>query len=479
MSTGLSWKMKNRPGSWRKHLPAPSPSLIQAYSPGTDRPIFPFNDLPYDIQESVLRYLPVVDLIRSRAVSATFIIVYEGVVCTEFASLAGVPKPKFSSIANEFQFLYRCRHLTHPVHVTPLLLWAAARDQHVMIKRILQKALGKRISRLVTEFDEDTSFNKDDCTGSFENDMNDVMTMEMLRGANGITPLHVSCRNDHVKSTMELIKAGGDVLARDQKLQTPFYHACALGQGPAINILRTIIKHCHFLRNVVRAHKERESYDPEVEPEKKIRDIDLNMVSSEGKTCLYAAAERGHPGVVRTLLISGGHTSAKENAPTEDLELPILGVLDLEKGTKEGTPLGVACAGGKIKTVTLLLEAGANVNGCDPRGEWQTPLFLASENGKPDIIELLLDRCPPASSSAARHDGDRRTFAPPTDQIHCDLDFASKTGKTPLFIACEKGKAQCAKLLGKRRRFLFFNFILFFYFIDNYISFLTLFTCFL
>ena len=148
-------------------------------------------------------------------------------------------------------------------------------------------------------------------------------------------------------------------------------------------------------------------------------------------------------------MISGGHATAKTNAPENDLDLPILGSLDLEKGTSYGTPLGVACAGGKIKTATLLLKANANVNGCDERGEWQTPIFLAAENGKPEMVELLLENCPPGSSSAARHDGDRRTFAPPTDIKRCDLDFASKTGKTPLFIACEKGSADCAKLLGE------------------------------
>ena len=172
-------------------------------------------------------------------------------------------------------------------------------------------------------------------------------------------------------------------------------------------------------------------------------------------------------GVVRTLLIAGGHQSTRKNAPAEDLELPILGPVDLERGTIYGTPLGVACAGGKIRCATLLLDAGANVNGIhDASSEWQTPLFLAAENGKSEMIELLLDRCLPGSSSAARHDGDRRTFAPPTDATRCDLDFASKTGKTPLFIACEKGQADCAKLLGKKKRFfiVFYYYYIFFYF---------------
>ena len=315
----VSWKMKHRPGSWR--APIPSPQIIHT-TPGRQGPIFPFSDLPYDVQESVLRFLPIPDLVRARASSAAFIIVYEGVACTEFVALAGVPKPKFNRVSDEFQFLYRSRRLNHPVHVTPLLLWAAARNHHILIKNILAKALGQPVARAretnpTTEDDVNAvllGLDQEDGIGGtgakeqerrfeLENNNNiningnlteEIMAMNLLRGTNGITPLHVACRNDHLQSTMELIKAGGDVLARDHKLQTPFYHACALGQGPAINIVRTIIKHCYFLRTVVAARKERDSYDPSTA--ERIRDIDLNMVSNEGKTCLYAAAERGHPG---------------------------------------------------------------------------------------------------------------------------------------------------------------------------------------
>lgn len=390
----LSWKMKNRPGSWRKPLSAPSPILSPG---GPQAPTFPFQYLPFDLQETVLRYLPMVDLIPARAVSATFIIVYEGVACTEFVALAGVSKPKFSTLAHEFQFLYRCRHLQHPTHVTPLLLWAAARDHSTLIQNVLQRSLGRRVERedeqlksgsederldsveaLLDGVDRATADRATDQHPSCGNgvgvgkddDITDIMTMDLLRGANGVTPLHVACRNDHVQSTLALIKAGGDVLARDHKLQTPFYHACALGQGPAINIVRTILKHCHFLRTVVRARKERDSYDPTTDTKAKIRDIDLNMVSSEGKTCLYAAAERGHPGVVRTLLIAGGHMAVRDHhCPVEDQDVPQLGALDLEKSTSYGTPLGVACAGGKKKTVKLLLQGkGKLVNDNERKG---------------------------------------------------------------------------------------------------------------
>lgn len=323
-TAAMSWKMQHRPGSWRAAA-APSPSI--QHTPGREGPVFHFERFPYDVQEYVLRYLPIVDLVRARAVSAAFIIIYEGVACTEFVALANAPKPKFGRVSDEFQFLYRSRRLDDPTHVTPLLLWAAARDHHVLIKHILQRSIGSPVARgpeaspaneedvalLLAAADAATAAglnSGNNVGGAFGSDARlgrllsqdetesdaEIMSMDYLRGPNGITPLHVACRNDHVQSTMELIKAGGDVLARDHKSQTPFYHACALGQGPALVVVRTIIKHCHFLRSVVAARRERESYDPTTHEQSRVRDIDLNMVSQEGKTCLYAAAERGHPG---------------------------------------------------------------------------------------------------------------------------------------------------------------------------------------
>ena len=155
-----SWKvamMKNRPGAWREQ-PAADASDAPAPSPGRYADPFDFMALPYDMQEYVLRFVTVVGLCRCRSVCAGMVVVYEGVMSTEFARVAGRGKPAFNRVADEFQFLYRLRRLDQPAQATPLLLWAAARDQHVLIKFI---RTGKRYKfrcaalrvTLVTELD--------------------------------------------------------------------------------------------------------------------------------------------------------------------------------------------------------------------------------------------------------------------------------------------------------------------------------------
>ena len=106
--------------------------------------------------------------------------------------------------------------------------------------------------------------------------------------------------------------------------------------------------------------------------------IDLNATNDVGKTVLYVAAERGNLGVVRTLLAAGGRRSLLPTRPSREgqteaeaeaeakaeREIPVVGNIDLEIATPSGTPLGIACQRGNLKTVHLLLNCGADVNGC-------------------------------------------------------------------------------------------------------------------
>ena len=79
--------------------PSPSPSLQHGYAADP----FAFLALPYDMQESVLRFCTVVGLCRCRSACASLIVVYEGVICTEFALAAGRAKPRFNRVRDKLK----------------------------------------------------------------------------------------------------------------------------------------------------------------------------------------------------------------------------------------------------------------------------------------------------------------------------------------------------------------------------------------
>lgn len=88
----------------------------------------------------------------------------------------------------------------------------------------------------------------------------------------------------------------------------------------------------------------------------------------DGWTALHAAAVRRHPEVVRELLQSGAEVDV------------------LSDGF---TPLLNAAGPGDASSVTLLIEAGANVDYAHPLFEW-TPLSRAADYANADVLEVLL-----------------------------------------------------------------------------------------
>lgn len=88
----------------------------------------------------------------------------------------------------------------------------------------------------------------------------------------------------------------------------------------------------------------------------------------DGWTALHAAAVRRHPEVVRALLLSGAEVDV----------------------TSDGfTPLLRAAGPGEASSVTVLIEAGADVNYAHPLFEW-TPLSRAAAYANADVVEVLL-----------------------------------------------------------------------------------------
>ena len=129
----------------------------------------------------------------------------------------------------------------------------------------------------------------------------------------------------------------------------------------------------------VNAHEMREDYGPE------------GKEKFPGKTALMRAAEKGYATIVEKLLAAGVDVNAKSRFSACGNNL-------YGKGEGESA-LVLATGSGHIKIAECLLAAGANVNdggygGCVPETDdcslSPTPLGLALEQGRSDMIDLLL-----------------------------------------------------------------------------------------
>jgi len=107
---------------------------------------------------------------------------------------------------------------------------------------------------------------------------------------------------------------------------------------------------------------------------------EVNAKNSSGGTPLHVAANKGVKEIVELLLTKGAEVNVKD-------------WVRVKNGSEEyhfaenNTPLHYAVESGSIETVELLLTAGAGVNEKNHYG--LTPLDLAKEGGKPEMIALL------------------------------------------------------------------------------------------
>ncbi len=130
---------------------------------------------------------------------------------------------------------------------------------------------------------------------------------------------------------------------------------------------------------------------------------DINLPNQDGMTPLHIALYDRKSEIALLLMKRGAYLDLTGDAFTalhlisgrsgnkkilrqlaQDMEL-------LHERTEEGegmTPLHIAAQAGKAKKVTLLLEAGAEIEAEGPEGI--TPLYLAVENNHPKAVKALL-----------------------------------------------------------------------------------------
>lgn len=124
---------------------------------------------------------------------------------------------------------------------------------------------------------------------------------------------------------------------------------------------------------------------------------DPNATDRNGATALIHAVGTGNESLVRLLLERGALATVKGPGGSLPLDLalrnrdPRIARLILSRYQDKGvSQLLDASRKGDRRSLTLLLEAGANVNGTGDMGE--TPLMVAAGAGQIDTVKFLLDK---------------------------------------------------------------------------------------
>jgi ankyrin repeat protein/predicted Ser/Thr protein kinase len=187
----------------------------------------------------------------------------------------------------------------------------------------------------------------------------------------------------------------------------------------------------------------------------------LEAQDSRGRTALHRASTEGRTNAVALLLNSGALTNPK----THDGQTPLAvavefgkmqcvqlliahhAQVDLADGSGT-TPLMIAAEGtaylpNNRPMVETLLTAGAHVDTPDARG--RTALYRAAQEGKPEVVRLLMDRG--AKPNLRANDGSTAliaavTFSRPVVVEYlldhgADVNLGDRTGATPLMVAAD------------------------------------------
>lgn len=239
------------------------------------------------------------------------------------------------------------------------------------------------------------------------------------------TPLHASATENHKLVVDYLLEAGADVNALNPKGNCALYLASNNGN---LEVVRKLLA----------------------------KGAQVDHAAPSAIFPLHAAAARGHVEIVEMLLDAGADLTARNFDMT-----PVLvaisyqheRVLDrlLARGAaanpimSEDYALHFATRKGSRKIVTILLDAGAEINTTNAKGI--TALHIAASLGNEDLVDRLLARSAFVNSKSvsgwtALHDASFAGHVVVVKQLlyaGADLTSTTDTGFTPLHCAAEKG----------------------------------------
>src|SRR6266702_3108630 len=279
---------------------------------------------------------------------------------------------------------------------------------------------------------------------------------------NGENPLHKVCSNSQDRShdngvhvARLLLEQGVDVNAQPKHKWTPLHFASYYGKPDIIQLLldhganaNTESENGENPLHKVCGNSQSKSQEDGVRVARLLleRGVDVNAQRKDKWTPLHLASYHWKSDIVRLLLDHG----ANANAETDNGDSPLHKV---SQGKYEPQEHGVCVA-------QLLLERGVDVN-AQRKDKW-TPLHVASRNGNPGIIRLLLDHG--ANANTVSENGDNPLHKvcgnsedkSQEDGVHIvrlllergvDVNAQPKHKWTPLHFASYYGKLETVRLL--------------------------------
>ncbi|CAM9434890.1 unnamed protein product, partial [Discosporangium mesarthrocarpum] len=243
-------------------------------------------------------------------------------------------------------------------------------------------------------------------------------------------------RAGDVAAVQDMLVEGAFIDEDNNEGRTPLMIACASGDTPMVRLL---VEETHPPANL--AARAAESWTPlmiacgagALEVVKVLVNAGAGLGDSDttfGSTPLMWACGGGHHNVVRYML---------DTCPTSGL---------LQARNKEGCcPLMITCDGGDLKTVQVLVDAGADLKAFNLEG--LTALDLATRSGSRAVEHFLKKRGATRSRDfwEAIETGDTPTVE---DFLHSNSHLVravDKAGRTALLLACLGGHSSLVETL--------------------------------